>query len=592
MYIVLLVVLAVLVIHVINMPKKEISIKIDGKKYKCFEGQKILDVARKNNIFIPSLCYHPDLSIKANCRVCVVEVEGRNKLCTSCSTCAVDGMEIHTDSPKVKISRDENLKLIFSSHLEKCLDCTSRFDCDLLSLARRYGLNLATFKDRKNNRKTYKFANSVEIDGTQCIDCRNCIDACSNIQNIGYLKKEGKGIKQEIKATDDKSIDCIYCGQCTLHCPVASAQEQYDLPNIEKILKNKGNKKVVAFFAPSVRVSIGEAFGLPYGHNSSGLIVASLKKLGFDDIFDVNFGADITTMVEAEELLERLGDKKASLPMMTSCCPAWVKYVEFYRPDLIPNLTSSRSPQIHLGGILKTYWADRLNLKAKDIITVSIMPCTAKKYEADKDELNIDKMKPVDHVITVRELAFLIKKNNIDFKGLKEEKTSDFVNSGSGAAVIYGASGGVMESALRTASSIICNGSDPKICRSRLEFKEVRGVEGLKEAELDLGGKKLNVAVVNGIGNISKVLDNLDKYHYIEVMSCPGGCIGGGGQIIPSSREIVKKRMSGLYTDDKKHKIRKAHENKDVLDVLEYMKEKKMYTKIMHTKYKKRNRGE
>ncbi|MFA7365320.1 MAG: [FeFe] hydrogenase, group A [Patescibacteria group bacterium] len=574
------------------MIKKEITIKIDNKKYKGFEGESILDIASRNNIFIPSLCHHPDLDIKANCRVCVVEIKGLNKLCTSCSTVACDGMEIYTNSPKVQVSRNTNLKLIFSAHIEKCIDCTSRFDCELLSLARRYSLNIATFKDRKGKRKTYKFSNSVEIDGTQCIDCKNCVDACSNIQKINYLKKDGKGFKQEIKATKDKNIDCIYCGQCTLHCPVASAQEQCDFSEVEKILENRKGKKVIAFFAPSVRVSIGEAFGLPYGYNSSGLITASLKRLGFDEIFDVNFGADITTMVEAEELLERLGDKKAVLPMITSCCPAWVKYVEFYRPDLIPNLTTSRSPQIHLGGIIKTYWANKLNLKGEDIITVSIMPCTAKKHEANRDNLKIDKMKPVDHVLTVRELAFLIKKNGIDFKNLKEEKTNSLANDGSGAAVIYGASGGVMESALRTANSVICFSSKAKICHSRLEFKEVRGMEGVKEANLNLGGKKLNVAVVSGIGNIAGVLDNLDKYQYIEVMACPGGCIGGGGQIIPSSREIVKKRMAGLYVDDKRHKIRKAHENEEVLNVLDYIKNKKMYTKLMHTSYKKSNRGD
>lgn len=565
---------------------KEIKIKIDGKSYKCIAGEKILDVAKRNNIFIPSLCHHPDLNIKANCRVCVVEIKGYNRLTTSCSTTVCEGMEVFTNSPKVKLSRNTNLKLIFAAHIEKCVDCTTRFDCELLSLAKRYGLNIANFKDRKGKRKTYKFSNSVEIDGSQCIDCRNCIDACSNIQKINYLKKEGKGYKQEIVPVEDKNIDCIYCGQCALHCPVASAQEQYDWDDVENILKNKKGKTLIAMIAPSTRISIGEVFGFPYGYNAAGQMVTALKKLGFDQVIDVNLGADITTLVEAEELLERLGDKKAKLPMITSCCPAWVKYLEFYRPDLIPHLTTSRSPQIHLGGVIKTYWAKKKNIKPKDIITVSIMPCTAKKFESRRSELKINGLYPVDEVITVRELAFLIKKNGIDFKNLKPEKSNDLFNDGSGAAVIYGASGGVMESALRTANHFICKDSKKaKICHSRIEFKEVRGMKGIKEAKIDLDGKKLNVAVVNGIGNINDILPKLNKYHYIEVMACPGGCIGGGGQIIPSSVEIVQKRMEGLYNSDRNEKIRTAHDNKDAVEAVNWVKNSKLSHKVLHTKY-------
>ncbi|PKM91420.1 ferredoxin [Candidatus Falkowbacteria bacterium HGW-Falkowbacteria-1] len=569
----------------------KIKIKIDDKIYIAADGETILDVAKRNNIFLPTLCHHPDLKIKANCRVCVVEVKGLKRLVTSCSTPACSGMEIFTNSEKVKLSRDTNLKLIFSAHIEKCSSCTSKFDCSLLDLAKRYKINIADFKDRKDKRKTYKFANSVEIDGSQCIDCRNCIDVCSNVQKIGYLKKTGKGYKQEVVPVDDKNIDCIYCGQCALHCPVASAQEQYNWDDVEKILANKKGKTLVAMFAPSTRVSIGEMFGLPYGYNSSGLMVAALKKLGFDQVVDVNFGADVTTMVEAGELLERLANKKSRLPMITSCCPAWVKYVEFKRPDLIPHLTSSRSPQIHLGGIIKTYWAEKKKIKAKDIVTISIMPCTAKKFESKREELKIGGNYPIDHVLTVRELAFLIKKNNIDFKNLKKTKSNDIINDGSGAGVIYGASGGVMESALRTANHLVCKDSKKaKICHTRLEFKDVRGLNGIKEAKIDLDGNKLNVAIVNGIGNIDGILDKLGKYHYIEVMACPGGCIGGGGQIIPSSMEIVKKRMEGLYKSDKKEKIRTAHDNKGAIDVLNWVKSNDLTKNVLHTKYRKRER--
>jgi iron-only hydrogenase group A len=569
---------------------KKIKIKIDGRSYSGQAGQTILEIARANKIFIPSLCYHPDLKVKANCRVCVVEVKGCSKLMTSCSVIAEDGIEVFTNSKKVQLARNTNLKLIFSEHLEKCGGCTLKFDCTLLKLAQRYDLRINSFKDRKDKRKIYPFANTVELDGSQCIDCRNCVDACSDIQKINYLEIKGKGAEQEIVPTKDPKIDCIYCGQCTLRCPVASVQEKYDWPEVEKILAQKGKKTLVAVIAPSTRMTIGEEFGLPYGQNNSGKMVTALKKLGFDQVMDVVFGADVTTLVEAEELLERLSDKKAKLPLMTSCCPAWVKYLEFYRPDLIPHLTTSRSPQIHLGGIIKTYWAKKKKIKPEDIIIVSIMPCTAKKFEISRPELKIGKLKPIDKVLTVRELAFMIKKNNIDFKKLKPEKSNDLINDGSGAGLIYGASGGVMESALRTAHHIICDSSKAKICRSRLEFQEVRGLEGVKEAQLDLSGKKLRVAVVNGIGNIKGVLDNLSKYDYIEVMACPGGCIGGGGQPIPSSMEIVAQRTAGIYQGDKKVPIRTAHDNKGAVEVVKWLKDSGQEHKILHTTYSKKKK--
>lgn len=569
---------------------KLIKIKIDGREYFGQEGQTILDLAKNNNIYIPALCHHPDLDIKANCRVCVVEIKGCQKLVTSCSTKIVEGLEVFTNSKKVQIARDTNLKLIFSEHIEKCVNCTLRFDCTLLNLARRYNINIASFLDRKGNRQTYKFSKAVEIDGSQCIDCRNCVDVCANVQKIAYLEIKGKGSKQEIVPTKNKKIDCIYCGQCTLCCPAASAQEQQDWLEIEEILKNKKNKTLVAVIAPSTRMTIGEEFGLPYGQNNSGRMVSALKKLGFDTVVDVNFAADVTTLVEAQELLERVSDKKAVLPMITSCCPAWVKYLEFYRPDLIPHLTTSRSPQIHLGGIIKTYWAQQKNIKPEDIVVVSIMPCTAKKFEITRSELNIKKLKPVDKVLTVRELAFMIKKAKIDFKSLKPTKSNDLINDGSSAGLIYGASGGVMESALRTANFMICGSSKGKICRSRIEFKAVRGLEGVKESLVDLGGKKLRVAVVNGIGNIKDVLTNIKKYDYIEVMACPGGCIGGGGQPIPSSREIVAKRTAGIYKEDKVGKIRTAHENKGAVEVVKWLKDEGLEHQILHTKYSKKIR--
>jgi len=566
---------------------QKVKIKIDGKSLTVLAGKTIFDVAKDNNIFIPSLCLHPDLEVKANCRVCVVEISGRAKLMTACSTKVEAGMEIFTDSPRVIAARNLNIEMIFAQHIEKCPSCSYRFNCALLDLARRYKLKINRFPERKSDRITYKFANAVEIDGSQCIDCRNCVEACSKIQKINFLEVRGQGINREIVPTDNKDIDCIYCGQCALHCPVNSAAEQESIGELEKVLADK-KKIVVVQFAPSVRVTIGEEFSSPYDEKSSARLVAALKELGFDYVFDVNFGADMTTMIEAQELIERLKNNSKKMPLITSCCPAWVKYVEFYHPELIPNLTSARSPQIHLGGVIKTYWAKQKNIDSRKIFTVSIMPCTAKKFEAHREELRINGMYPVDLVLTTRELAFLMKKNRINLAEIKPQDNNLELNSGSGAAVIYGSSGGVMESALRTAYSMLCGDKNAKICESRLEFNEVRGAAEIKEMEVDIAGRHLRVAVVNGIGAIDKILPEIKKYDYVEVMACPGGCIGGGGQPLPTTTAIIKKRSAALYATDKNKKIRKAHENTEVLNALTWLEEKKLSHNVLHTTYIKR----
>lgn len=567
------------------------KIKINNKAYEGAAGQTILEIARENGLKIPALCYHPDLSVKANCRLCLVEIKGQEKLVTSCSTVIREGLEIYTDSPRVKRAREINLELLFAEHAEKCGDCISRYNCDLLDFARRYKIKINRFLDRKSSRPTYRFANAVEIDGTQCIDCQNCVEACHH-QGIDYLEIAGHGANQEIKPVADKKVACIYCGQCANVCPVAAAQEQGAWSEVEKAIQDK-RKIVVAQFAPAVRVSIGEEFGLPVGSNCEGKIYTSLKKIGFNKVFDINFGADITTMTEAEELMERLGDKKAVFPMMTSCCPAWVAYVEFYHPELIPNLTSARSPHIHSAGAIKTYWAKKKGVAAKNIIVVSVVPCTAKKYEAARPALQLNGRPLVDYVLTTRELAFLIKKRGLDFKKLPDGKGDPLFNEGSGAAAIYGASGGVMESALRSAADFACAAQKKAtlksghICKSRLEFKDVRGMAGFKEATVNLAGRKLKVGVVNGIGNFPRVLPKLKKYHYIEVMACPGGCLGGGGQPIPTTKAIRNKRMAGLYSIDQSRGVRRAHENKAMVKYYDWVKENKLSSQLLHTKFKK-----
>jgi len=589
------------------------KIKINGREINCDEGKTIMEVAKKNGFEIPGLCYHPDFPAKANCRICLVEIVGRKRLETSCSTTVTDGMEISTDTKRVKKSRNLNIELIFAEHIEKCPSCIWRFNCPLLNLAEKYKIEITRFADRKGKRKIYKFANSVEIDGSQCIDCRNCLDACNQLQKVNYLKLIGKGTEQEVvPVTENGNIlsrlqkngvksDCIYCGQCALHCPVGAAQEQVHWQLVERALKDK-NKVVVAQFAPSIRVSIGEEFGLPSGKIMSGQVVAGLRKLGFNYVFDVNFGADITTIVEAEELVARIRNNGV-LPLFTSCCPAWIKYLEFFYPELIPNLTTVRSPQMHSAGLIKTYWAEKMKLNPKNIVVVSVMPCTAKKFESSRPELKVRGSWPIDYVITTREFAFLLKKNKIDFIKLKPSSADNPIGQFSGAGAIYGTSGGVMESALRTAEYLmqtaqrkVCDSLNKKtrnktlLCKSRIEFKDVRGLDGVKEAELDWGKKKIKVAVVNGIGNIDAVLVNLDQYAYVEVMACPGGCIGGGGQPYPTTQEIRAKRLAALYKVDQTSKIRKAHENQEALEALKWLKTQgKLEQELLYTKYKKRS---
>ncbi len=553
---------------------------LNNEKTKYKKGESILDVAKRENIDIPNLCHHPDFKIRAVCRVCLVEIKGTKELATACSTKIEPGMQVKTNTKSVKKARAVNLELIFATHREECSDCVLLKDCPLLYYAKKYKLSIGRFLDRKNERDIYNFSNSVEIDGSQCIDCGTCVEVCKNQQKINCLEFSKKGFKQELKPI--KKNPCIYCGQCALHCPVFSAQEQTNWQEIESILEKKKksqlkDKILIAQIAPSVRASLGEAFNLPNAKLSVKKMANALKIMGFDYVFDVNFAADITSLVEGEELLERLNDKKANLPLITSCCPAWVRYVEVYRPDLIPNLTTSRSPQIHGGGVIKTYFAKQKKIEAKNIILVSIMPCTAKKYEASRNELKIKKLNPVDLVLTIREFSFLMQRRKIDPSKLKDLDLDCPLSEHSGSAAIYGGSGGVMESALRAVT-------DKK---QKLDFKEVRAQKGLKEASFKINGKNLKVAVVSGIGNIDSLFEKLKKYHYVEVMACPGGCIGGGGQIIPTTKEIIKKRQARLYKIDKNLKLKNANENREVKNVLKWLKQENLEKKVLHTKYKK-----
>lgn len=559
------------------------KILIDKKEYEAEDGQTILQVCQKNGINIPALCFHPNLSVKANCRMCLVEIVGQKRLQTSCSTKVFEGMEVITNSVNIRRARKVNLELIVSAHIEKCSTCIWDHNCSLQKLAREYGVFINRFPDRKKDRPIEFFGPSIEFDQSKCIDCDNCVEMCHK-QECHVFDVIGKS--SDVTVTAERVKDCSYCGQCVVHCPVGALQGKGEWQEVEKLLSDK-SKILIAQCAPSIRASIGEEFNLPYGQIVTGQMVAALKKLGFDKIFDINLGADFTSFEEAKELKERFNAKK--LPMFTSCCPAWVRFVEVFYPEFLPNLTTAHSPHMCSGPVIKTYYADKIGKKPSDIITVSVMPCTSKKFEAKRDEFKFDDGTPyIDHVITTREFAYLLRRKGIKLCDLTPEEPDNPLGEYSGAGAIYGASGGVMESALRTAVEWI-SGKKPE----SLEFTKVRGQEGIKRAEVPVGDRILKVAVANGLGNAKLILEELKKnpktYDYVEVMACPGGCIGGGGQPVPVSPEIRKKRAESLYVIDKGLKVRTCHENPSLIRVYEEMLNKKpeLIEKLLHTSYVK-----
>ena len=574
--------------------RNKIEIFINNQSIKCFEGEIILEVAKENGIKIPALCYHSDLETKANCRLCLVEIKGKDGLHPACSLKAEPGgMKIITESKKLNRARKINLELIFAQHCEECSDCIWSSGCRLLKLAEKYKVSISRFFDRKKGYPAYQFGSSLIFDSAKCIDCRNCVDVCHK-QGIDFLEMKEKEKFFQVYPSKDDNKECIYCGQCIVHCPAGAFEEKEEFKDVEKLILKK-DKIVVFQFAPSIRTSIGEEFNMAYGSIVTGKLVAGIKKLGVNKVFDVSAGADVTTVEEATELIERLKSKK-DLPMFTSCCPAWVNFVEFYEPNLIPHLTSARSPHIILGGLIKTFWAEKEKIDPKKIIVVSVMPCVAKKYEIRRKELEINGLKPVDYVLTTRELARLFKKYKIDLKTIKPQKTDNPLGEHSGAGVIYGSSGGVMESAMRTAYKKITKKNLPKI-----EFKKIRGTQGIREAEVKIKGKTIRIAIVNGIGNAKKVLKKIQEhksssnknsklYDYVEVMACPGGCIGGGGQPMPIDGKIRQERAEGLYKIDFQKEVRLADNNPVVKKIYqEFFISKEKIHSVCHTKYKNKN---
>jgi NADP-reducing hydrogenase subunit HndD len=570
-------------------------ITINGQKLEFNPGESVLDVAKRNNIDIPHFCHHEDLPVGSSCRTCLVQIVQQNKspehqkMCTSCSLEAKDGLEVTSKSEEIKEVRKTNLELLLAGHTKNCQKCKQGVPCPTAQTITRYSVDENKYQKYVPDAPPVKLNCAVEISHENCIACESCIKICNQL-GTGYLTMEGEGINRHIAGSKSPKNDCIYCGQCSAHCPTGAAHEISHIERVEQDLNNP-DKIVIAQMAPSVRVSIGEEFGVNYGTNLAQHMNTAFRQLGFNKVFDVNMGADITTFVEAGELVDRIKNNKP-LPMFTSCCPAWVKFLEFYYPELIPNLTTARSPQIHSAGAYKTWWAEKEGIDPKKISIVSIMPCTSKKYEAAHEKLKIDGMLPVDHVVTSREMATMLKKNNIDLPNLEPSEV-DTAGQYSGAAAIYGASGGVMESALRTAAFMI-TGED----MGRLEYEEVRGMEGIKKATITIGELNINVGVVSTAKNarivLKEIKDNPESYQYVEFMACPGGCIGGGGQPIPNSSRITKERTKGLYSLDKSLPIRKAHQNPIIQEFWQYIEKQpeERQTQILHTHYEPKQKGE
>ncbi len=569
------------------------KIIIDNKEVEAKEGQTVLEAARGAGIEIPALCYHPDLCVKANCRLCVVEVNGK-MIVPACATKVSEGMAVATDSEKIKALRKTNLELLLGEHRRDCAKCYWLGGCALLKYARQYGADMNAHTPRKPQPIISRFG-PIIFDHSKCIDCRNCSDMCSRqtgsrrgnetaCKQDGFLEVAGRGKDIAIKPSDDPKKDCIYCGQCIMHCPVGAIDAESPNDELDALLKDKKGQTVVVQFAPSIRASIGEMFGLPHGSVVTGQLVGALKKIGFDKVFDTTMAADLTTVEEAKELVQRV-KQNLPLPMFTSCCPAWMRYIEFFRPDLIPNITTVKSPQNMLGSLIKTYWAEKQGIDPKNIVSVSIMPCTAKKYDVSKEEEKINGMAPVDFVLTTRDLGRLLQKNKIDLKAMAEEAADDPFGVYTGAGVIFGATGGVTEAATRTAYWLITGKNLEKI-----DCENVRGIIGLKKAEVDINGVKLKIGIASGMENAKILLDDLAKdpkaYDYIEVMACPGGCIGGGGQPLPVNDDIRKKRAAALYSIDCANTIRLAHESPAVKKIYEdFGNDEHKIHSILHTRY-------
>lgn len=565
---------------------------IDKKEVSVPEGTTILQAAKLLNINIPTLCYHPDQNVKANCRICLVEIKERNSLVTACSTPVWEGAQIATNSKRVLDARKSVLELILANHQQDCLKCIRNGSCELQDICRQFNLRDS---DLSSIAQRYPLDNtnpSVVRDRSKCIKCNRCVEMCETTQGIGALCHSHRSSNLTVGTAYNETLEksnCIYCGQCTTVCPVGALYEKDDTEKVWEIL-NEAHKHVIVQVAPSIRVSVGDEFNMPAGENVTGKMVASLRRMGFDKVFDTNFAADLTIMEEGNELVERI-EKNGVLPMITSCCPGWINYAEIYSPSILKNLSSCKSPQQMFGAISKSYYSEKFGISPEDIVTVSIMPCTAKKYEANREEMKTNGVKEVDFVLTTREFARMINTANIDFRNIKEEEFDSPLGTASGAGALFGATGGVMEAALRTAYTLLTN---KKL--ENIEFKEVRGMKGVKEAVININDVPIKIAAVHGISNVKNIIEQIEngtvEYSFIEVMACVGGCVGGGGQPVGSTLKSKEKRLEQIYRIDGRKDIRESHKNPEIIKLYSEYLGKPMSGlshKLLHTKYSPRN---
>ena len=578
---------------------ENITLKIDNREISVPKGTTILEAARDMGIDIPTLCYMnlKDLCIKnapASCRLCVVEVEGRKNLAPSCATRCENGMNVHTNTIRVLNARRTVLELMLSDHPSDCLVCAKSGNCELQSVAIKLGIREIPFEGEKTEFRV-DLSPSIRRDATKCIYCRRCEMMCNEVQTVGALSAVNRGFSSVVMPAFDQSLqdsECTFCGQCVAVCPVGALTE---LDHTNRLIKDLADpdKTVIVQTAPAVRAALGEEFALPAGTSVTGKMVAALRKLGFAKVLDTDFAADLTIMEEGTELLGRLGaflngDKSVKLPIITSCCPGWVNFFEKQFPDLLDMPSSARSPQQMFGSIAKTYWAEKMGIKRENLIVVSVMPCLAKKFECERDEFKTNGDPDVNYSISTRELAALIKQTNINFMQLEDEDFDAPLGESTGAAVIFGATGGVMEAALRTAYEIHTGKT-----LDNVNFEGVRGIENLKEATIDVDGFELKVAVAHGLGNARKLMNEIragkSKYHAIEIMACPGGCIGGGGQPLHhGDSSLLKARTRALYTEDSEKSLRKSHQNPYIISLYEEFLGKPMSERahhLLHTCY-------